>query len=166
MLDRIACVAAGLSVAAALFLAAGPAASPRTCAAGRPKQPQALFDRLTKTEKLKEDFRDKSYVAISDKAKDTIWTFTVPGHPAHPSVVCRRPVQDGAELRLQMDVRCNAAEAECQKLVTAFQELNQRMLRDMANSRNRTGSRPSLKQIGRAGRRPFRSVGAAALRGA
>ena len=99
---------------------------------GRPtEQPQALFDRLTKTEKLKEDFRDKSYVAISDKGKDTIWTFTVPGHPAHPSVVCRRPVQDGAELRLQMDVRCNAAETECQKLVAAFQELNQRMLRDM-----------------------------------
>ena len=99
---------------------------------GRPtEQPQALFDRLTKIEKLKEDFRDKSYVAISDKGSDTIWTFTMPGHPAHPSVVCRRPVQDGAELRLQMDVRCNAAETECQKLVTAFQELNQRMLRDI-----------------------------------
>jgi len=95
------------------------------------EQPQALFDRLTKAEKLKEDFRDKSYVAISDKATDTIWTFTVPGHPAHPSVVCRRPVQDGAELRLEMNVRCNASETECQKLVTAFQELNQRMMQEM-----------------------------------
>ena len=113
-----------------LILSANLALAQELC--GRPtEQPQALFDRLTKTEKLKEDFRDKSYVAISDKAKDTIWTFTVPGHPAHPSVVCRRPVQDGAELQLQMDVRCNAAETECQKLVTAFQELNQRMLRDM-----------------------------------
>jgi len=112
------------------ILSANPALAQELC--GRPtEQPQALFDRLTKAEKLKEDFRDKSYVAISDKGKDTIWTFTVPGHPAHPSVVCRRPVQDGAELRLQMDVRCNAAETECQKLVAAFQELNQRMLRDM-----------------------------------
>ncbi len=42
---------------------------------GRPAEPpQALFDRLTEIEKLKEDFRDKSYVAVSDKAKDTIWT--------------------------------------------------------------------------------------------
>ena len=113
-----------------LILSANLALAQELC--GRPtEQPQALFDRLTKIEKLKEDFRDKSYVAISDKGRDTIWTFTVPGHPAHPSVVCRRPVQDGAELRLQMDVRCNAAETECQKLVTAFQELNQRMLRDM-----------------------------------
>ena len=113
-----------------LILSANLALAQELC--GRPtEQPQAVFDRLTKNEKLKEDFRDKSYVAISDKARDTIWTFTVPGHPAHPSVVCRRPVQDGAELRLQMDVRCNAAETECQKLVAAFQELNQRMLRDM-----------------------------------
>jgi hypothetical protein len=111
-------------------LPGAPALAQELC--GRPtEQPQALFDRLTKTESLKEDFRDKSYVAISDKAKDTVWTFTVPGHPAHPSVVCRRPVKDGAEVRLQMHVQCAAAEAECQKLVKAFQELNQRMLRDM-----------------------------------
>jgi len=132
MLDQIVSVATGLSVAVALFLMLGQAALAEDLC-GRPtEQPQALFDRLTTTEKLKEDFRDKSYVAISDKAKDTIWTFTVSGHPAHPSVVCRRPVQDGAELRLQMNVQCNAVEAACERLVTAFQELNQRMLRDMS----------------------------------
>jgi hypothetical protein len=112
------------------FLAGSAAAQQTLC--GRPGEaPQALFDRLTKTEKLKEDFRDKSYVAISDKAKDTVWTFTVPGHPAHPSAVCRRPVQDGGQMRLEMNVQCNAAEAECQKLVKAFQELNQRMMQEL-----------------------------------
>ncbi len=84
MLDRIACVAARRSVAVALFLMPGQAAFAQDLC-GRPaEQPQALFDRLTKTEKLKEDFRDKSYVAISDKAKDTIWTFTVPAIPRTP----------------------------------------------------------------------------------
>lgn len=108
----------------------GPASARDLC--GRPTEsPQAMFERLTKTEKLKEDFRDKSYVAISDKAKDTVWTFTVPGHPAHPSAVCRRPVQDGDQMRLEMNVRCDAVEAECQKLVKAFQELNQRMLQEL-----------------------------------
>jgi hypothetical protein len=125
MFHRIVLLAAGLSA-----LSAGAATAQDLC--GRPpEEPQALLDRLTKAEKLGEAFRDASYVAISDKAKDTIWTFTVPGHPAHPSVVCRRPVQDNGKLRLQMDVRCNAAEAECEKLVQAFQELNQRMLQDM-----------------------------------
>jgi len=120
-------LAAGISM---LALLPGPALAQDLC--GRPsEQPEALLSRLTKTEGLKEDFRDKSYVAISDKAKDTVWTFTVPGHPAHPSVVCRRPVQDGADMRLQMNVQCNAAEAECQRLVKAFQELNQRMLQEL-----------------------------------
>lgn len=119
----------GLVVMGRAF-APSPAVAQDLC--GRPSEtPQGLFDRLTKNYGLKEDFRDKSYVAISDKAKDTIWTFTVPGHPAHPSVICRRPVPDGAGMRLDMNVQCNASEAECQKLVKAFQELNQRMMREL-----------------------------------
>ena len=124
------CHAAGLFMAcAALAGATGPAIAAELC--GRPQEtPEAMFERLTKTEKLGENFRDKSYVALNDAAKGTVWTFTVPGHPAHPSVVCRRPVQDGAQMRLEMNVQCNAPEAECQKLVRGFQELNQRMLRE------------------------------------
>jgi hypothetical protein len=119
-----------VATASAIALSATAALGQELC--GRPQeQPQALFDRLTKTEKLKEDFRDKSYVAVNDKAKNTVWTFTVAGHPAHPSVVCRRPVQDGAEMRLQMNVHCGASESECQKLVQAFQELNQRMIQEL-----------------------------------
>ena len=117
-------------LAAVVAAFVGPATAQELC--GRQSEsPEALFDRLTKQEKLKEDFRDKSYVAISDKAKDTVWTFTVAGHPAHPSVVCRRPVQDGDNLRLDTNVRCNAAEAECEKLVKAFQELNHRMMQEL-----------------------------------
>ena len=126
---RVVCSRLAAAAGATALLAAATLAQ-EMC--GRPREePQALFDRLTKSEGLKEDFRDKAYVAISDKAKGTVWTFTAPGHPAHPSVVCRRPVQDGAELRLQTEVQCNAVEDECQKLVKAFQELNQRMLREM-----------------------------------
>lgn len=118
-----------LAVFAALATAAGPGMAAELC--GRPQEtPQAMFERLTKTEKLGESFRDKSYVALNDAAKETVWTFTVPGHPAHPSVVCRRPVQEGAQIRLEMNVQCNAPEVECQKLVRGFQELNQRMLRE------------------------------------
>ena len=58
-LDRIGSVAAGLSAAAALGARRPAALAQDLC--GRPtEQPQALFDRLTKTENLKEDFRDKS----------------------------------------------------------------------------------------------------------
>lgn len=115
---------------ALLGLAAAPALGQDLC--GRPTEaPEALLQRLAKTEKLPEIHRDKAYVALHDKARGTTWTFTVAGHPAHPSAVCRRPVQDGERLRIEMNVSCSAAEAECEKLVNAFQALNQRMLRDL-----------------------------------
>lgn len=118
-----------VSAAAALVLGT-PALAQDLC--GRPPEaPQALFERLTKTEKLKEVSRDKSYIALNDTATDTVWTFTVAGHPAHPTALCRRLVPDGNEMRLQMNVQCNASEAECRKLVDAFQDLNQRMIREI-----------------------------------
>jgi len=98
---------------------------------GRPREaPEAMFQRLTKTEKLAESFRDKSYVTINDAANGTIWTFTVAGHPAHPSVVCREPVEEGGKLRIDMGVQCEASEEECERLVRAFETLNQKMLED------------------------------------
>ncbi len=99
---------------------------------GRKREaPDALYSRLTASEKLKEGFRDKSYVTITDTASNVIWTFTVAGHPAHPSVVCRQPVEEpGKDLQIRMDVQCSAAEAACEKLVDAFEDLNRRMLQD------------------------------------
>lgn len=97
----------------------------------RREAPDALYNRLTASEKLKEGFRDKSYVTITDTASNVIWTFTVPGHPAHPSVVCRQPVEEpGKDLQIRMDVQCSAAEVACEKLVDAFEDLNRRMLQD------------------------------------
>jgi hypothetical protein len=99
---------------------------------GRPREaPDALLERLTKVEKIEESFRDKAYVAFNDAVKGTLWTFTVAGHPAHPSVVCRRPVEESGRLRLEMNVQCNAAEAECERLVQGFQDLNKLMLKEL-----------------------------------
>lgn len=119
-----------LAIACGLALAVGPAwAQDDLC--GRPREtPEALLQRLTKTEKLGESFRDKAYVTINDAANGTIWTFTVAGHPAHPSVVCREPVEEGGKLRIDMGVQCEASEEECERLVRGFEALNQKMLKD------------------------------------
>jgi hypothetical protein len=109
---------------------ASPARAEDLC--GRPTEaPDALYERLAKTENLPEIHRDKGYVALHDKARATTWTFTLAGHPAHPSAVCRRPIQDGDRLRIEMSVTCRAAEAECERLVAAFEELNRRMIQDL-----------------------------------
>jgi hypothetical protein len=122
-----------LGFACGLALAAAPAlAQDDLCGRAR-EAPEAMFQRLTKTEKLAESFRDKAYVTINDASNGTIWTFTVAGHPAHPSVVCREPVEEGGKLRIDMGVQCEAPEGECERLVRAFEDLNRKMLKDADN---------------------------------
>jgi hypothetical protein len=117
------------AAACALALAGGAAFAEDLC--GRPREaPDALYRRLTETEKLAESFRDKAYATIDDAAKGTLWTFTVAGHPAHPSVVCRQPVEDGGKLRIDMEILCEASDEECERLARAFEDLNRRMLQD------------------------------------
>jgi len=119
-----------LGLACGLVVAAAPAlAQDDLC--GRPRESaEALFQRLTKTEKLAESFRDKGYVTINDATSGTIWTFTVAGHPAHPSAICREPVEEGGKLRIDMGVQCEAPEEECERLVRGFEALNHKMLKD------------------------------------
>jgi len=120
-----------LAVACALGLASPPAMA-RDDLCGRPREtPETLLQRLTKAEKLGESFRDKAYVTVNDASKGTIWTFTVAGHPAHPSVVCRQPVEDGGKLRIEMGVQCDASEDECERLVRGFEALNEKMLKEV-----------------------------------
>jgi hypothetical protein len=118
------------AIACVLAVATGPALADDLC--GRPREaPDALFQRLTKTEKLAESFRDKAYVAINDAAKATLWTFTVAGHPAHPSVICRQPVDDDGKLRMDMGIQCEASNEECERLTRAFEDLNRNMLKEL-----------------------------------
>jgi hypothetical protein len=99
---------------------------------GRPREtPDVLLQRLTKTEKLREGFRDKAYVTINDENAGTIWTFTVAGHPAHPSVVCRQPVEEGGKLRIDMGIQCEAEEGACAELAEGFEGLNRKMLKEL-----------------------------------
>jgi hypothetical protein len=122
--------ACAATVACTLAFAGAAALADELC--GRPREaPEALLDRLTKVEKLEESFRDKAYVAFNDAVKGALWTFTLTGHPAHPSVVCRRPVEDAGKVRLEMSAQCNAAQAECEKLVRGFEDLNQQMLKEL-----------------------------------
>jgi hypothetical protein len=118
------------ALASALTIIAGTAlADDDLC--GRPRAaPDALYQLLTKTEGLVEAFRDKSYVTVKDAAKATIWTFTVPGHPAHPAAICRHIVEEAGKLRIEMGVQCNGAPTECARLVRGFEALNARLLKD------------------------------------
>ena len=59
-------------------------------------------------------------------------TFTVAGHAAHPSVVCRRAVQaDDRSWTMEMQGLCDAPEPACKQLLRDFEALNARMIEEM-----------------------------------
>jgi hypothetical protein len=117
------------SIAAAVSIAPGWAADD-VC--GRPKTtPQALYEQLSKDSKLKEMRRSDVYVALEDGSDGTLWTFTLPGHPAHPAVVCRRVMERRGIIDIPTTVHCNGAEAACAKLRSDFDVLNERMIQDL-----------------------------------
>jgi len=119
-----------LAVAAALLGADHATAADDLC--GKPKAtPQALYAQLSKDTKLREMRRSDVYVALEDGGDGTLWTFTLPPHPAHPAVVCRRVVERRGILEIPTSIVCNGPEAACAKLKSDFDMLNERMLPDL-----------------------------------
>ncbi len=95
------------------------------------KSPADMQKLLIETEKFPEAFRDKNYVAYQDKKAETMWTFTLPGIPSHPAVVCRQAIKDGDKLDLHMDVNCDGDPRACDALLKDFQLLNSKMAKEM-----------------------------------
>jgi hypothetical protein len=71
--------------------------------------------------------REGDWTIVSDTATSTVWSFTPPEHPAHPSAVKRSTVLRGGSTYIDMKVRCEASKTACDKLVADFQQLNKRM---------------------------------------
>ena len=78
------------------------------------------------------------WTIMEDRASMTVWSFTPPGHPAHPSAVRRevRQAKNGT-VSIQQSGRCEAAKAACDKLNAEFVELNDRMRRQLERDQPR-----------------------------
>lgn len=55
----------------------------------------------------------------------SIWTFTPPGHPAHPSAVKRELVERDGVIYIDMDISCGASKGVCDQLARDFIQLNE-----------------------------------------
>jgi hypothetical protein len=88
--------------------------------------PSELFQSLSKVEKLPELSRTDRSVDLYDDASMTTWTLTLEGHPAHPAMVCRRPVLEGQAVRIVMQAACFGPHVHCQQLWREFEELSTR----------------------------------------
>jgi Protein of unknown function (DUF4019) len=68
------------------------------------------------------------WTIISEAASSSVWSFTPGEHPAHPSAVKRSIASRDGKTYVDMKVLCEASKTACDKLVTDFQQLNQRMI--------------------------------------
>ena len=99
---------------------------------GEPKaEPQALYERLVKDSRLREMRRSERYVALENGQDGTLWSFTLPAHPAHPSAVCRRVVERRGVIDIPTAIVCRGPEGECTKLKSDFDALNARMIQEL-----------------------------------
>jgi hypothetical protein len=127
---RIRTAAILLCLSAAAFPVAQGAAAGDLC--GKPKAPpEALYQELAKDSKLREMARSDVYVGLEDGRNGTLWTFTLPAHPAHPAVVCRRIVERRGILEIPTTIECKGPEAACAKLRSDFDVLNERVIHDL-----------------------------------
>jgi len=72
------------------------------------------------------------WTIIADDPAKAIWSFTPPGHPAHPAVVKRTMVSKDGMVGIEMTALCQAAKAPCDALMEEFKTLNERMRQAMS----------------------------------
>jgi hypothetical protein len=60
-----------------------------------------------------------------------LWSFTPPGHYAHPAAVRRAVKQNSRGTYVEMTALCEADKASCDRLMREFQALNQKMREDV-----------------------------------
>jgi hypothetical protein len=71
------------------------------------------------------------WTVIEDRSTLSLWSFTPPGHPAHPAAIQRKVIQEGNNILVKMHVLCEAPKPACDKVVADFQSLNQQVRKDM-----------------------------------
>ena len=92
-----------------------------------------ILERIKAMPGIKEIHRTPEYIAYQDAATQAVYTFTGIAQKAHPAAVCRRPVQKGDALELQMAIVCEGAARHCEQLEGDFKLLNAKMQADINN---------------------------------
>lgn len=96
------------------------------------EQWQAYFNEVSeKLAATRQRVPAEHYVGFSDDQSYTTYTFTEPGHPAHPAWITRQIVQDGTSINVRQIGYYAGKEEPFAKLYRAFQRMNDRLREDM-----------------------------------
>jgi hypothetical protein len=80
----------------------------------------------------------KAWTTIEDMEGEdlVLWSFTVPTHPAHPSVVKRTLQKKSDGYYIDMNIRCEAVDQNaCAGLARSFQALNEQVKRSLSEGK-------------------------------
>ena len=61
---------------------------------------------------------------FASASQDDQLVFTTESEPAYPAATCRHLYEEGGQLRMSRQMRCDAGRAECDALFLEFQELD------------------------------------------
>jgi hypothetical protein len=77
------------------------------------------------------NLNDPQYETYFDSSAAVAWAFTTQKNPAHPSVVCRKIVPKGKEVVVKLEARCGNTKSSCDAMMETWNQLNQRMLKEL-----------------------------------
>ena len=75
-----------------------------------------------------QDINDQNLLIYTDNATHTVFSFTKPGHPAHPAWIARRPVNKGNSIHIAQIGYFAGAEPPFAKLFSEYLALNQKLM--------------------------------------
>jgi len=90
---------------------------------------------------------DGRWTTADDKANRTLWSFTLPGHPAHPAAVRRMVVMENGQASIKMDSLCQAKREVCDSMLEEFRRMNAALQQSLALPKA-AGSAPSWQPTG------------------
>jgi hypothetical protein len=95
--------------------------------------PDAALEALRKNSAAQFSVRDGwTTVSLSEGGSIVMWSFTPKDHPASPAAVKRTMSQKDGAWYLDMKILCGGTKDACDKLTADFNQLNDRMTKDIA----------------------------------
>jgi hypothetical protein len=96
---------------------------------------QAYFDQVkARHARTERPFPNEHLVLFDDAATRMTWTFTTPGHPAHPAWITRQPVEDLGQVKIRQIGFYAGDEAEFTKLFKTYLAMTEVMRRQIERS--------------------------------
>ncbi len=90
-------------------------------------QPTDLLDEIRRNPHI-EPLGERGAVAgFVDQNAMAVWVFTMPGHAAHPAVMCSRVVEQSEGVRIRTEASCRGSAADCNRLVAEFKAMNDKL---------------------------------------